>query len=414
MDTHSIVLIAVLAALIAMSAYFSATETAFTSFNRIRMKSMAQSGSKKAQLALDLSENYDKLLSTILIGNNIVNITSASLATVLFTRYYGDGGVTLSTVVMTVLVLIFGEISPKSVAKESPERFAMFSAPILRVCLMVLAPVNWLFMQWKKLLSRVFKSHEEQGITEEELLTIVDEAQSEGGINEQEGDLLRGAIEFHELDVFDILTPRVDVVAVSEKETPEEVAELFRTTGFSRLPYYEGTIDNIVGVVNQKDFYGREDWHADVKSVVKPVLFITDSMKIARLLHLLQQSKAHMAVVTDEYGGTAGIVTLEDVIEELVGDIWDEHDKVEQDEIQRLGGNRYRIEGSAYLDDMIELFGMDEEEMEDHDVTTVNGWVLRVLGHIPTVGETFQYDNLTAKVTKADERRVIELEVIGA
>ena len=207
-----------------------------------------------------------------------------------------------------------------------------------------------------------------------------------------------------------VLTPHY----YAEKETPEEVAELFRTTGFSRLPYYEGTIDNIVGVVNQKDFYGREDWHADVKSVVKPVLFITDSMKIARLLHLLQQSKAHMAVVTDEYGGTAGIVTLEDVIEELVGDIWDEHDKVEQDEIQQLGGNRYRIEGSAYLDDMIELFGMDEEEMEDHDVTTVNGWVLRVLGHIPTVGETFQYDNLTAKVTKADERRVIELEVIGA
>ena len=402
-------LIGVLVVLIAMSAYFSATETAFTSFNRIRLKNMAQAGSKKAQLALNLSENYDKLLSTILIGNNIVNISSASLATVIFIKYFGNAGITLSTVVMTVLVLIFGEISPKSLAKESPERFAMFSAPVMRLLLWVLAPVNWIFMQWKKLLSMVFKALEDKGITEEELLTIVDEAQNDGGIGEQEGELLRSAIEFHELDVSDILTPRVDVVAVSDKDTPEEVAELFRSTGFSRLPYYEDTIDNILGVINQKDFYGRKDWKAPVKEVVSSVLFITDSMKISRLLHLLQQNKAHMAVVTDEYGGTAGIVTLEDVIEELVGDIWDEHDAVEEEDFKKIAERRYRVEGSADLEEMLELFGMEEDP--ELDVSTVNGWVLGVLGRIPKEGEVFQYDKLTAKVTKADERRVIEVEV---
>ena len=226
---------------------------------------------------------------------------------------------------------------------------------------------------------------------------------------EQEGELLRSAIEFHELDVSDILTPRVDVVAVSDKDTPEEVAELFRSTGFSRLPYYEDTIDNILGVINQKDFYGRKDWKAPVKEVVSSVLFITDSMKISRLLHLLQQNKAHMAVVTDEYGGTAGIVTLEDVIEELVGDIWDEHDAVEEEDFKKIAERRYRVEGSADLEEMLELFGMEEDP--ELDVSTVNGWVLGVLGRIPKEGEVFQYDKLTAKVTKADERRVIEVEV---
>lgn len=402
-------LIIALVFLVACSAFFSASETAFSSLNQIRLKSRAEDGDASAARVLAMAEKYDKLLSTILIGNNIVNISSASLATVIFIKYFGNAGITLSTVVMTVLVLIFGEISPKSLAKESPERFAMFSAPVMRLLLWVLAPVNWIFMQWKKLLSMVFKAQEDKGITEEELLTIVDEAQNDGGIGEQEGELLRSAIEFHELDVSDILTPRVDVVAVSDKDTPEEVAELFRSTGFSRLPYYEDTIDNILGVINQKDFYGRKDWKAPVKEVVSSVLFITDSMKISRLLHLLQQNKAHMAVVTDEYGGTAGIVTLEDVIEELVGDIWDEHDAVEEEDFKKIAERRYRVEGSADLEEMLELFGMEEDP--ELDVSTVNGWVLGVLGRIPKEGEVFQYDKLTAKVTKADERRVIEVEV---
>lgn len=409
MDDGSMTLIIALVFLVACSAFFSASETAFSSLNQIRLKSRAEDGDASAARVLAMAEKYDKLLSTILIGNNIVNISSASLATVIFIKYFGNAGITLSTVVMTVLVLIFGEISPKSLAKESPERFAMFSAPVMRLLLWVLAPVNWIFMQWKKLLSMVFKAQEDKGITEEELLTIVDEAQNDGGIGEQEGELLRSAIEFHELDVSDILTPRVDVVAVSDKDTPEEVAELFRSTGFSRLPYYEDTIDNILGVINQKDFYGRKDWKAPVKEVVSSVLFITDSMKISRLLHLLQQNKAHMAVVTDEYGGTAGIVTLEDVIEELVGDIWDEHDAVEEEDFKKIAERRYRVEGSADLEEMLELFGMEEDP--ELDVSTVNGWVLGVLGRIPKEGEVFQYDKLTAKVTKADERRVIEVEV---
>lgn len=409
MDSHSLTLIGVLALLLAMSAYFSATETAFTSLNRIRMKSMAQGGAKRARLVLELTENYDKLLSTILIGNNVVNIASASLSTVIFTAYFGNTGVTISTVVMTVLVLVFGEISPKSMAKEAPESFAMFSAPFLKGLMALLTPLNWLFMQWKKVISRFFHHTDDRTVTEEELLTLVDEAQSDGGIDEQEGELLRSAIEFQDLDARDILTPRVEIKAVSERNTPEEIAALFRSTGFSRLPYYEGAIDNIVGVVNQKDFYGREDWRADVKSVVSPVLFIPDSMKIARLLHLLQQNKAHMAVVTDEYGGAAGIVTLEDVIEELVGDIWDEHDAVEENEFQKLSDRTYRVDGGADLEDMLALFDMEEDPALD--VSTVNGWVLSILGRIPKEGEQFRYDKLTAVVTKADARRVMEVEI---
>ncbi len=409
MNSDTISILIIILCVIA-SGYFSATETAFSSLNRIRIKNMAEKGTRRARLVLRLEENYDSLLSTILIGNNIVNIACASLATVLFVKLLGgEAGPGVSTAVTTVIVLIFGEISPKSIAKESPERFAMFSAPIINFLRILLTPVNLLFRLWKMLLSRLFKSQEDRSITEEELLTIVDEAQNDGGIGEQEGELLRSAIEFHELDVSDILTPRVDVVAVSDKDTPEEVAEIFRSTGFSRLPYYEDTIDNILGVINQKDFYGRKDWKAPVKEVVSPVLFITDSMKISRLLHLLQQNKAHMAVVTDEYGGTAGIVTLEDVIEELVGDIWDEHDAVEEEDFEKIAERRYRVEGSADLEEMLELFGMEEDP--ELDVSTVNGWVLGVLGRIPKEGEVFQYDKLTAKVTKADERRVIEVEV---
>lgn len=415
MDSHSTTLIGVLVLLLALSACFSAMETAFTSLNRIRLKNMAQGGNRKARLALELTDSYDTLLSTILIGNNIVNIASASLSTVVFTRYFGNRGVALSTVVMTVLVLVFGEISPKSMAKEAPESFAMASAPFLRGLIVLLTPLNWLFMQWKKLISRFFHHADDRAITEQELLTLVDEAQNDGGINEQEGELLRSAIEFHDLDVSDILTPRVEVEAVSNRNTAEEVAALFRSTGFSRLPYYEGTIDNIVGVINQKDFYGHQDWRPvkeeEVQSLVSPVLFVNDSMKIAQLLHLLQQNKSHMAVVTDEYGGTAGIVTLEDVLEELVGDIWDEHDVVEEEEFQQLSERKYRVEGSADLEEMLALFGLKP----DHslDVATVNGWVLALLGHIPQEGERFRYEKLSVLVTKANARQVVEVEISG-
>ena len=329
MDSSLIGMTVAIVILVMCSAYFSATETAFTSLNTIRMKTWAENGDKRAARALAVGEDYDKLLSSILIGNNIVNITATTISTLLFTKIFVTYGATISTVVITIVVLIFGEISPKSVAKEFPERFAMFSAPILRVIILVLTPLNFLFSMWKKLLSKIFKPSGDDGITEEELMGIVDQAESEGGLDAHEGDLIRASIEFNELDVSDILTPRVDLVAVDEESTMQEVGALFVENGYSRLPIYHETIDNIIGVVHQKDFYKARVRGEDRLAMIKsPVVYTTPNTKIFKLLRILQMNKVHMAVVVDEYGGTEGIVTLEDILEELVGEIWDEHDEV--------------------------------------------------------------------------------------
>lgn len=407
MDSSSITLIIVLAVLIAMSAYFSATETAFSTFNRIRVKNMANGGDKRAALVLHLSENYDRLLSTILIGNNIVNISSASLATVIFVKHFGDAGVTLSTVVMTVLVLIFGEISPKSLAKEAPETFSMFSAPVLKIFIIVLGPLNYFFMLWKKLLSKLFQVSPDRGITEEELITMVEEAHHDGGIDAQESELIRSAIEFNDLDVTDILTPRIDLISVSDDEDQDKIDRIFLDSGYSRLPVYQGTVDNIIGVINQKDFHNFI-YHKEktIQNIMKPVLFVAPSMKISRLLKMLQKQKSHIAVITDEYGGTMGIVTMEDIIEELVGEIWDEHDEVVTEFVE-LSNREYRISCGANLDKMLKLFHIDQ----DFEATTVGGWVTEQVGRIPVEGDQFDYANLHITVLVTDHRRVTEILV---
>ena len=312
---------------------------------------MAEKGNKKAALVMRLAENYDSLLSTILIGNNIVNIASASLTTVLFVKMLGeDAGASISTAVTTVVVLIFGEVSPKSIAKESPEKFAMFSAPILNVFVVVLTPFNFLFRQWKKLLSMVFKSSQDFSMTEEELLTIVEEAEQDGGIDQQESTLIRSAIEFSDLEAMDVLTPRIDVTGISIDAPKDTIAATFAETGFSRLPVYEDTMDNIVGIIYQKDFYNYVSYSdKDILAIIRQAVFISKTKKLGELLKELQQKKSHMAVVIDEFGGTVGIVTLEDVIEELVGEIWDEHDKVIH-EIQKVSETEDLVMGSANVE----------------------------------------------------------------
>lgn len=395
---------------IVMSAYFSATETAFSSMNRIRLKNMAEKGNRKAELVLELSENYDSLLSTILIGNNIVNIASTSLATVLFVNWLGqDAGPSISTVVMTVTVLVFGEVTPKSIAKEMPERFAMFSAPLLRVLQIVLTPFNVLFGLWKKLLSQIVKNDEDRSITEEEILTIVEEAQQEGGIDEQEGSLIRSAIEFQDQEAMDILTPRIDIEAVTVDATKAEIARVFTESRFSRLPVYEGSIDNIIGILYQKDFYNFVyDTEQSVESIIRPALFITQTMRIDKLLEQLQKEKSHIAVVLDEFGGTVGIVTLEDILEELVGEIWDEHDEVEE-EIVKTTETQYLVKGSANVEKFFEKLEVKNEE--EQLAYTVSGWVMEVLGHIPVEGDGFAWENLQVKVLKMDGKRVDEVSV---
>ena len=408
MPDGSIVLLVVLILMVILSAYFSATETAFTSLNRIRLKSKADNGDRRAKLVLELSENYDRLLSTILIGNNIVNNVATTLSAVLFIDLLGSGtGPAVSTVVLTVVILIFGEISPKSLAKESPEAFARFSAPILRVLLVILTPLNFIFTQWKKLLGLLFRRKDAEGITDEELMTIVSEAEDQGGLDEDEGQLIRSAIRFDDLEAGDILTPRVDMVALEDTATMDEAAALFAEEGYSRLPIYHENLDDIVGVIHQKDlFSARYHGRADLSALIHPVLHITATAKIDELMRQFQRTKTHMAIVVDEYGGTDGLLTLEDVVEELVGEIWDEHDEVVE-QFRRQDDGSYLIDGSADVDRMLDLFSLKEES----DSATVSGWVLDKLGHIPETGERFECDGLAVTVTRVQHHRVLEIQV---
>ena len=407
--TYDIIAIAVC---VILSAYFSATETAFTSVNRIRLKNMANDGDHKAREVLELSDDYDSLLSTILVGNNIVNIAMSSIATVLFIGLYPKYGATIATAVVTVVVLIFGEISPKSLAKEHPEKFAMFSAPFIKLLMFLLKPINWIFSQWKKILAKVFNADGARPITEDELLTIVEEAETEGGIDEGQSELIQNAIEFNNLEAWDVLTPRVDIMAIEVDEDEDEVAKMFLETGFSRLPVYEDDLDNIVGVLNQKDFHNHvKGGRAPISEWVKPVIFVAGSMRIAQLLRKLQTVKTHIAIIVDEYGGTSGLVTMEDIIEELIGEIYDEHDAAELQDIVLQQDGTYRVLCGTNIDKMFDYFDVEEEI----DATTVNGWVVLQIDKLPSVGDHFvykaDYKEFDVTVTKADPRKALEINM---
>ncbi len=392
--------------LIGMSAFFSSTETAFTSFNHARVKALARGGNKRAKQALDLADNYDKLLSSILIGNNIVNILASSLATVVFVAWLGGAGVSVSTVVMTVLVLIFGEISPKTLAKDHADQLVLAFAPYINFIMLLLTPLNWIFAQWRKLLARIFPAPKDEGMAEEELLTLVAEAEQDGEIDEHESDLIRSAIEFNDQTAEDILTHRVDIVALDVEMTMDEAEQVFRENTFSRLPVYEDSIDSIVGVIHEKDFFNNRT-ATSLREIMKPPLFVTPTSRISDLLHTLQKAKSHMAIVSDEYGGTMGVVTMEDIIEELVGEIYDEHDQVVES-FKKLPDGDYLIDCTASLKDMQELFSIQG----DFDATTVGGWVLDQMGRIPAVGDSFVYDNrLSVRVTRVESTRVLEISV---
>ena len=409
MDSASIAKIVAIVFLVAFSAYFSATETAFTSLNRIRLKSRADAGDRRAARTLSLAEDYDRLLSSILIGNNVVNNAATSLATLLFIDLIGKAqGPAMATTVITVVILIFGEIFPKSMAKEFPESFAMFSAPFLRLIMILMTPLTWLTAQWKRLLNLLVRSKEDSGITEEELITMVSEAENEGGLGQDESQLIRSAIEFGDLEVDEILTPRVDIVAVEDTDTMDDIAKAFAESGYSRLPVYHEDIDNIVGVIHEKDFHAaRYHGHDDVSAIVSTVLYTTANTKISDLLRILQKAKAHMVIVVDEYGGTEGLCTLEDIVEELVGEIWDEHDEVIE-EFQKQSDGSYLISCNANLTDLYDLFSIKGES----DSTTVSGWVMEEVGRVPVEGDHFVYDNLDVTVTKVDHRRVLEIRVV--
>ena len=399
--------------LVGFSAFFSASETAFSSLNQIRLKSRAEDGDTSAARVLAMAEKYDKLLSTILIGNNIVNIAAASIGTILFTQMLGaERGATMSTIVLTIIVLIFGEVTPKSLAKEMPEKVATAVSPFLVLLMALMTPLTWLFTQWKKLLGHFVHSGEADTITEGELMTMVSEAENDGELTDRESELIRSAIEFDDVEVEEILTPRVDVVAVEDDIPLEELAQTFAESGYSRLPVYHGTIDNIIGVVHEKDFYiARLKKATKIDDLVVPTLYTTGSTQISQLLRTLREQHHHLAVVVDEYGGTEGIITLEDILEELVGEIWDEHDEVTEDFRKQSDGS-WLVSGSASVDDLYEELDLPEEE--DIDSNTVNGLVQEKTCHLPKVGDRFTLGEYDGVVTRTAKRRVTEVRLTPA
>ena len=410
MSNASIIYIIIILFCIIMSGYFSATETAFSSLNRMRIRTLVEKGNKKAKRTNKLADNYDSLISTILIGNNIVNILAASLGTMLFVDLLKDEnlGATVSTAVITVVVLIFGEITPKSIAKDNPESFAMFASPLIGSLVVLFTPANLLFSLWKKLVSKVFKNKADSKMSSEELLMLVEEVEEDGSIDEEEGSLLRNAIEFTELKAEDILTHRTDLEAVSVESTKEEIARVFTDTKFSRLPVYEESIDNIVGVIHQKDFYcGTGVTELSVRELMTSPIFVLKSEKLNELLRLLQENKSHVAIVLDEYGGTLGLVTLEDILEELVGEIWDEHDEVTE-EYERVDENLWIIDCLGNLEDFAKFFDLDIES----ESISVGGWVMEQMGKIPDVDDHFDYENVSVTVTETDGQRVSKIKML--
>lgn len=398
--------------LVILSAFFSATETAFTSVNRPRLKTRANDGNKLAAKVLTIVDDFDKILFTLLIGNNIVNITATTISTLLFIELLGaDLGATISTVVLTLVILIFGEILPKTFSKQTPERFAELSYYLLRFFMIILFPLCAIFSGLKFLISKIFKFENKDKINEEELLNIVEEANEDGSLDDNESELISSAIEFHDSEVGEILIPRVNVVAVPYDMPVEEIKKVFFKNAYSRLPVYNKTIDHIVGMIHERDLLIALDRGAtNISGIIKKTAIATEHMKISTLLANMQKTKLHMAIVVDEYGGTLGIVTMEDILEELVGEIWDEHDEV-VNYFEKVSDNTYLVDGNADLGDFFELFSIETEE-DEFDSQTVGGWVLEKTGELPRRNQSFNFEHLQIIITKCSTRRVFEVKVI--
>ena len=397
--------------LIVLSAFFSGTETAYSCANRIKLKSMVALGKKNAKAVYRFADQkYDKLVTAILVGNNIVNITASALATILFGQLVQDQNLaaTLSTAVLTVIVLLFGEITPKYLASVYPEKFCFFFYPLMQLFYWILMPLCKIFDGFKWLLMKIFKLKKDETITDEELMTLVDEAEESGTLKEDESELVRSALEFDDLKVEDILVPRVDVHAVAEDWTMDEIREVFEKTGYSRLPVYKETIDNVIGLIHERDFFsGYIKGETEIGHLVQDIVFTSEYTRISALLKQLQKSKIHMAAVSDEYGGLVGIVTLEDILEELVGEIWDEHDE-EEVLYGSVGEDEYWVDGKCNLTDFFALYDI-EDVAEEYESNTVGGWATEKYGGIPPIGETFLCKNVEIKVVKANKQKVLKV-----
>ena len=394
-----------------ISAICSSTETAFSSVNRIRLKNFSAGGNKNAEKALKIIDDFDKALTTILVANNVVNIASSSMATVLFTEKFGAGSVGIATLVMTVLVLIFGEILPKSLAKENAETFTIFMTPALSVVMFVMTPITVVFMSIKNLATKAFGNKKQTpSVTEEELKYIIEEIEDEGVLEEQESDLVKSALEFDEITISKILVPRVNITAVEINTTIEDIKDIFLNTQYSRLPVYEKNIDSIVGILHQSDFYELYfKGEKDISKIMKQPIYISENKRISEALKDMQKSKVHMAVVVDQYGGTEGICSMEDIIEELVGEIYDESDE-EDTSFVRISEKRFEVSPDLSVSDFLERLNFSEDTIKT-ERTSLGGWIMDILDRIPEQNEFISYGPFNLTVVMEDEQKIEKIKV---
>lgn len=408
--------IAVCVVLIMLSAFFSSTETAFSSVSKVRLKNLADNGNKKAKTALYVSERYGKALSTVLVGNNIVNIANSALATVFFVNLFGEAnGTVLCTIVMTIIVLIFGEVMPKNIAINNAERICMNFAPVLRFLMIILTPITAILMGINKIYEKVAKKDEsaEPSVTEDELKYIIESIEEEGVLEEQESELVQSALEFDEKTVVEVITPRVDMVAIDIDDPIDEITELVLKERYSRIPVYKDNIDKIIGVLHTRDYLEaliENNGVPDIESMLQPAHFIYKTKKLSALLADFKYNKIHLAVVTDDYGGILGIVTMEDLLEQIVGDIWDE-DEEEEKMFLKISDNKYEVSGDMSIPDMLDLFDKPARYIET-DSNSVGGWALEQLTNIPESGEQFVYKEFEITVRKVMDQRILSLIIV--
>ncbi len=398
--------------LVLLSGFFSGTETAFSCANKIKLKSMATLGKKNAKAVLSFAdEKYDKLITAILVGNNIVNLTASALGAILFGQLITNDqatATTVSTAVMTVVVLIFGEITPKYFASVYPEQACFFFYPLMQLFYWILTPICKIFDGYKYLLTKIFKLQKDETVTDEELMSLVDEAEEVGTLKEDESELLRSELEFDDLKVEDILVPRVEVIAINKHSSMDEIMLAFKDSAYSRLPVYDGSIDRIVGLIHQRDFFvAYLEGKAQIDELIQEIVYTTEYTRISTLLKQLQNQKIHMAAVLDEYGGFDGIVTLEDILEELVGDIWDEHDE-EEVLFGKIAEDEYWVDGRCDLETFFDLYDMEKED-ENYESNTVGGWVTEKYGGIPPVGEVLNFKYLEIRIVKTSKQKVLKI-----
>ncbi|MBE6991264.1 MAG: HlyC/CorC family transporter [Ruminococcaceae bacterium] len=402
--------------LIALSAFFSGSEIAYASVNHRRLKKSAEEeGTTRLKTAYYIYENYNKALSTILIGNTLVNLAASSVAAVAFVHLFGPKGAAFSGTVMTVLILIFGEIMPKILASTNSDGFAEAVALPLRFLMWLTTPFVFVVTKFVDLVARLWTKDGDTGpsVTEEELVSIIETVEDEGVIDEEQSDLIQSAIDFAEISAQEIITHRVDMVAIDIDDDMDTIIETAATSQYSRIPVYEDTIDNIIGILFLNHFYKQlvDTPDFSIRDQLMEVCFIHKSMKLPAVLAELKRRRIHMAVVTDEYGGTMGILTMEDVLEQLVGDIWDETDDIEP-EFEEVEPNRYEVSGDMSIYEFLDEVGHDSDDFEG-DYTTLGGWAIEMLGGYPNVGDSFEYENLTITVTETDDLRVTELNVVA-